>query len=70
LKLRKYVLVLRKQARRDMGTVARANMRIAIVEVEAFESYHRIVEQLGIVLRIQKRRVLVVVEAVVVRQEW
>lgn len=64
------LLVLWKQARRDMGAIACADVRIAAVQVEPVESRDGVLEQLGVILRVEKRRRLIVVEAVLLLQVW
>lgn len=44
LELRKDLLILGKQTRRDVGAVTRAHVRITAVQVESVESWHRVLE--------------------------
>lgn len=44
--------------------MARANVRIAVIQIELPELHHRVMEQLRVVLRIEEGRRLVRLEAV------
>lgn len=68
LELRKGLLVLRQQTGRDVRAVCCTQVRIAVVQVEPVKARNGVLEQLRVVLRVQKRRGLVIVEAVVLVQ--
>ena len=67
LELWECLLLLRNQARGDMRAVARADVRISFIEIKLSKLHHGVMEQLGIILRIEERRGLVRIETVLLR---